>query len=250
MEKEEYKIMYDMEDNYWWYVGLRRLVFSSIDMFVHKEEKLSILDAGCGTGKILESCKAYTAHGLDISEEALNFCKARGLSNIIKGSICDIPFEDNSFDVVISMDVLYHMDVADDMAALKEFYRITSKNGILTLNLPAYNFIRSRHDDAVHAKHRYTYKELKKKIEKVGFRIERISYRNSILFPLAVVRRMLEKVFFVKDGKMRSDLKPLPAFLNKFFAIILLLENILILSGIKFPFGLSIYCVARKKEII
>ena len=246
MEKEEYKVMYDIEDNYWWYVGLRKLVFSSVDEFTRKKRNLNILDAGCGTGKILENCKAYAAYGLELSGEAIKFCKSRGLSNIVRGSICDIPFKNNSFDVVISLDVLYHIKVENDLKALEELYGITNKDGILVLNLPAYNFLRSRHDETIHTRHRYTLKELEEKVEKAGFRVERITYRNTIFFPLAVIKRIVEKFLFINAEKMESDLKPLPELLNKFLTKLLFLENTLIISGINFPFGLSLYCVAKK----
>lgn len=246
MEIEEYRVMYEIENDYWWYVGLRRLVFASIDRFARKEGKLKILDAGCGTGKILENCREHDACGLDFSEEAIGFCKKRGLNNIKKGSICDMPFPDNSFDVVISLDVLYHVNVEDDLKALHEFYRVTNKGGILVLNVPAYNFLRSKHDVAIHTRHRYTLKELKEKIEKAGFGIKKITYRNTILFPFAFIKRMMEKVFFINDEKAESDLKPLPELLNKILTLLLVLENKLILSGMSFPFGLSLYCIAKK----
>ncbi|RJO60629.1 class I SAM-dependent methyltransferase [candidate division WS5 bacterium] len=248
MEKEEYKVMYDIEDNYWWYAGLRKLVLASIDRFACKEGKLRILDAGCGTGRILESCKEYNACGIDLSDEAIKFCKTRSLGNIIQSTICDIPFQNNSFDVVISLDVLYHANVNNDLTALNEFYRVTNKDGIVILNLPAYNFLKSRHDVAIHTKHRYTYMDLKKKIEKAGFRIERLTYRNIILFPLVFIKRMIEKLFVVNNEKTESDLKLLPEVVNKFLTKLLFIENRLILSGLNFPFGLSLYCIAKKTK--
>ncbi|MBI4707208.1 MAG: class I SAM-dependent methyltransferase [Candidatus Omnitrophica bacterium] len=245
MEKEEYKVMYQIEDSYWWYVGLRKLVFSSIDKFASKERNLKILDAGCGTGKTLESCKAYDASGLDFSEEAIQFCQKRGLNNIVQGSICNIPFSDNSFDVVISLDVLYHANVYSDLKALQEFYRVVNKNGIVVLNVPAYNFLRGRHDIAVHTRRRYTCKELLVKIEKAGFSIEKLTYRNTVLFPAAFIKRILE-MFFMSAEHIESDLKPLPGVFNKILTGVLSIENFLIMSGIRFPFGLSVFCIARK----
>lgn len=250
MKKEEYKVMFNIEDDYWWYVGLRNLVLSSINKFNHKKENLKILDAGCGTGKILESYKVHRVYGIDFSEEAIKFCKLRNLNYLLRGSICDVPFKDNSFDIVFSLDVLYHINVKDDLKTLEELYRVIDKNGILLLNLPAYNFLRSRHDEAIHTKRRYTIKDLKEKVEKAGFRIERITYRNTILFPLAVIKRIIKKIFLTNTEKVESDLKPLPGLFNKLFTGFLFLENILLVSGLNFPFGLSLYCIARKKEAI
>ncbi|HPZ08152.1 MAG TPA: class I SAM-dependent methyltransferase [Candidatus Eremiobacteraeota bacterium] len=243
MEKTEYEVMFNIEEDYWWYKGLRDLTLFYINSVAG--DNIKILDGGCGTGKFLELCKAYRAFGFDISEETLKFLRLRKLNNIVLASICDIPFKDKSFNIAVSMDVLYHMSVRDDRKALKEMYRIIDNRGILLLNLPAYDFIRSSHDKAVHTRHRYTLREVKENVEHAGFIIERITYRNTILFPLAVSMRFMENLFPGK--KKTSDLKKLPGFFNNLFTSIIFLENRLIRCGISFPFGLSVYCVASKK---
>ena len=246
MKTEEYKTMYDIEDNYWWYVGLRGLIISTMNRLKLKELNVRILDAGCGTGKVLAGCAEYRSYGIDFSEEAVGFCKLRGLNNIVRGSISHVPFKGFCFDLVMSLDVLYHTNVKDDVETLKEICRVMSGGGILLLNLPAYNFLRSRHDEAIHTRHRYTRRDLKERVQEAGFEIEKITYRNTFLFPIAVLKRIFEKYFTADDTA--SDLKPLPFMVNKLFTYLLFLENRLIMSGIDFPFGLSIYCVARKKE--
>jgi hypothetical protein len=149
--------------------------------------------------------------------------------------------------VVISLDVLYHLDVADDLKALREFYRVISRDGILLLNLPAYDFLKSSHDEVVHTRHRYTLRDVKNKVEGAGFTVERATYRNTLLFPLAMAARLLRKFHLQNEKKRGSDLGPLPGWLNRFLKGVLLFENRLILRGLNFPFGLSVFCVARKK---
>ena len=139
------------------------------------------------------------------------------------------------------------MGVKNEMIVLEEFYRVLDRHGILLLNLPAYNFLQGRHDKAVHIKHRYIRKELKKKIEKADFKIEKITYRNTMLFPLIVVIRFLEKIFLKNQKTIKSDLRPLPKFINKFLTYLLFFENRLIISSLNLQFGLSLFCVARKK---
>ncbi len=111
MEIKEYRTMFVIEDNYWWYVGLRKLVFSYIESIVKNNERLKILDAGCGTGNILEQFNTYRVYGIDFEEEALRFCNVRNLNNLMRASIYDLPFCNNSFDIVISLDVLYCIGV-------------------------------------------------------------------------------------------------------------------------------------------
>ncbi len=246
MENKEYEIMYNIEDNYWWYVGLRELVFSFINKFSRNHNSLRILDAGCGTGGVLQRYAAYKAYGFDMAEQAIQFCKSRHLNNIIIASVCDIPFKDNSFNFIVSLDVLYHKSVKSDIDALREFYRVLGRDGRLIMNLPAYNFLQSTHDKAIHTQHRYTRTELIQKIKKVGFSIEKITYRNAIFFPFIAIERSIKKITTKKDNKAESDLKPLPNFVNKLLSQILFLENKLI-SVTNLPFGLSVFCVARKK---
>ena len=247
MEKHEYKTMFSVEDNHWWYAGLRNLVLSFIDKLTHGKDNQKILDAGCGTGGMLAACKGRYIFGIDISEEALKFCGTRELSNVSRGSVCDMPFQDNSFQVVISLDVLYHVNVLDDLEALKEFNRVIAPKGILLLNLPAYDFLKSSHDEVIHTRQRYTLQDVKNKVESAGFIVERTTYRNTLLFPLALAARLARKLHLQNEKKRGSDLSPLPDWLNSFLKGILFLENRLILRGLNFPFGLSVFCVARKK---
>lgn len=244
MEKEEYEIMFNIEEKLWWYRGLRDLLFA----YVKKEnsDNLKLLDAGCGTGKFLELCKNYKTYGLDFSPEAIKFSLLRKLKNIVRASVTHIPFSNNFFNIVTSMDVLCHMSIEDDRMAIKEFYRVLNKDGLLILNLPAYDFLKSTHDKAVHTKHRYNKKELKEKLEEAGFKIEKLTYRNFFLFPLAFIMRFLKKLCLKKTDKTKSDLNVPPEFINKIFFYILFVENMLIKNGINLPAGLSIFCVARK----
>jgi SAM-dependent methyltransferase len=246
MDTKEYGTIYSVEDNHWWYVALRKLVLGFVDDVGRNKKGQRILDAGCGTGGMLAECSAYQTFGLDVSEEALKFCRMRKLRNLSKGSICALHFEDSFFTTVISLDVLYHVGVSDDIKALKEFYRVMEHQGVLIMNLPAYNFLMSSHDKMNHTRHRYTLRELRKKVESAGFTVERITYRNTFLFPIASVMRLLKKVFPSRDGERKSDLKPLPHVINRVLTDILIWENKLIMRGLNFPFGLSIFCVARK----
>ncbi len=246
MEKREYRTMYNVEDNYWWYAGLRELVCSSIDKFSQKKACLRILDAGCGTGGMMARCKAYKICGIDISEEAINFCKLRKLDGkVIRSTVSEMPFGDNSFDIVISLDVLYHLQVENDLKALGELHRILDKDGILLLNLPAMPYLESEHGKAIHTRHRYTCGELREKVQMSGFKIVKITYRNTILFPLTFVMRFARKVLAKKEGSPKSDLRPLPDLINRFLSRVLFFENRLIFL-LNYPFGSSVFCVAKK----
>jgi SAM-dependent methyltransferase len=237
--------MFRVEDDHWWYVGLRELVFSYVNKYANEIENLRLLDAGCGTGAFLARCEGFRTSGFDFSEEALNYCRARGLQDVVKGSITDIPFEDGTFDIAVSFDVLCHESIKDDMDALRELRRVLVQGGTLMLNLPAYNFLMSTHDKAVHTKRRYTLRGLKKKISTAGFEVKKITYRNTFLFPLALLQRVFKKSRLGKS-EVQSDLSPPSYLINKLLIRVLSFENGLI-PHMDLPFGLSVFCVARKR---
>jgi SAM-dependent methyltransferase len=248
MELAEYEVMYQREENYWWYVGLRDLVLSQIAHFARGQKALTLLDAGCGTGKLLETCWAYRAYGLEFSPEAFRFLRRRGLEHVVQASVCRMPFADACFDVVASLDVLYHVASPGDLEGLREMSRVLKPDGLLLLNLPAYEFLRSHHDAAIHTQQRYTRNQVREMLGQAGLRVQTLTYRNTLLFPVAALVRLAQKLFRPRPALPQSDLRPLPHFLNRALTVPLLIENRLIRMGLRLPFGLSVYCVAMKPK--
>lgn len=254
MEKQEYRIMFAKENTFWWYRGLHALVLKTIEKHIPSANTFTLLDAGCGTGRLLELINKKfknnaECQGIDFSDEALSFCAERNVENTAKASVCELPFNDNSFDFVTSLDVIYHRGVEDDITALKEFKRVLKPGGKLIINLPAYEFMTSRHDRAVHTARRYNRSILAKKLSQAKLKASKISYRNSILFPLAFTVRMLQK--FLKndsEDQKKSDLSEMPKTINIIFEKILLLENTIINNYFSLPFGLSIFGIAEKEK--
>lgn len=247
MNVSEYKVMYDLENDYWYYVALRNLICSYFKKQYPEDKDLKILDAGCGTGALLENLIEHgyeDVKGMDISEHALFYCKKRNLHKILQGSISSLPFRNNQFDLITSIDVIYCLQVVNDVTALREFYRVLNNNGRLILNVPAYKFLMSEHDKAIHTRIRYSKDDLNRKLELAGFKIERITYRNSFLFPLVMIYRMLKTNSKTAD-ESKSDLRPLPSFVNKTLIELLKIENS-ILKKFNFPFGSSLFCIAYK----
>ncbi len=242
MNTEEYRRMYDIESTYWWYVGLRKISFDIISRYCRAANK--ILDAGCGTGILLrELRKNGFVAGADIAKEAVFFCRERGCENVVRSTIMHLPFKDNSFDLITSMDVIYHKAVTDDVAALRELGRALKRGGKLLINVAAYNFMKSQHDCAVHTARRYTKTELVNKLRLAGFKIDKISYWNTVLFPFILLIRCLERH---KSTEARSDLKPIRPMLNGALIKLVQFESNLI-QLFSLPFGLSLICCATKR---
>src|SRR5882762_4134848 len=135
MQQHTYSIMHRVEETHWWFVGRRKIIESFLkDVCLGlkskepAQESLSILDVGCGTGANLEMLSQFgTAEGVDVSAEALEFCRARGLRQVRQGAAEVLPYENDEFDLVTGLDVVEHLD--DDVAGLKEMRRVLRANG-------------------------------------------------------------------------------------------------------------------------
>ena len=246
MEREQYELMFAQEERHWWYVGMRRISAALLDRFgpsTAHAGPLQILDAGCGSGGMTRFlAQRGTGTGVDIAPEALRFARRRGLARLARASVGRLPFRSASFDVVTSFDVLYHLNVDDDLAALGELHRVLRPGGVLLIRLPAYDWIRGAHDDAVHTRHRYTREELTAKLDRAGFRLEHATYANTLLFPLAPVKRYLEH----RNGTQEAtDLWRPPAPLNRLLGDLLSLESVPA-RRVGLPWGLSVFAVARR----
>jgi SAM-dependent methyltransferase len=243
MDKEVYRITYELEDTHWYFVGTRKLVLDKLTRLGKaRQSRLMILDAGCGSGALMKVLEDRgTAVGIDISEEAMHYSGMRGVRYLVQGSTAMIPFKDSQFDVVFSIDVLYHQGVEDDVVALRELHRVLKEGGALVMNLPAYNFLFSSHDRVVHTRSRYTRAEITGKLCKAGFTIRKATYRNSLLFPLVLAVRVIKSV--LSSGG--TDIQFTPGWLNGLLTSVLKLENG-ILKFINLPFGSAVFCVAEK----
>jgi SAM-dependent methyltransferase len=240
----EYRRLFEAEETHWWFVGMRAITETLLEPFLEGRggEAPLILDAGCGTGSNLEYLgRRGRALGVDLSENALAFCRARGVT-VAGGSLLQLPFPDSVFDCVASFDVLYHRWIEDDAVAVLELCRVLRPGGILFLRLPALEMLRGAHDEAVHTRHRYTRKEVRALLDAAGLKTLRITYSNSLLLPLLALRRSVDRL----TGSTDSDVAFLPRPLEWAFRNLLILEARL-LKHISLPIGASIFAIARRR---
>lgn len=238
--------MYRVEDQHWWYRGMASITRSLIEAWVQPTAPLKILDAGCGTGAAMTTYLADYGEvtGVDLFPQALEFCRRRSARRLACASVLDLPFAPASFELVTSFDVLYERAVTDDVTALREFARVLTASGRILLRLPAYDWLRGQHDERVHTARRYTKTRVRNLFDQAGFVLEQISYANTLLFPLAVIKRLGER-FFPSQGN-GSDLALEVGMFNSLFRSILASEApIIARSGL--PFGLSVVAVGRKQ---
>jgi SAM-dependent methyltransferase len=247
MELHEYSTLRSLEDDYWWYVGLRDLLLALAGRHCDLSVPLRILDAGCGTGGTLsflaKALPRSTLFGVDAEAVAVDLARSREAGTVVRASVNELPFASAAFDLVVCLDVLYFRGV-EESRALDELARVLRSAGLAVINVPAYEFLRGEHDLAVDTRHRYTAKELRDALERAGFQIEATTYWNTLLFPFIVAWRRVRRRPR-RGAAPTSDLWPLPRWLNRLLTR-LITKEVRMASRIPLPFGISIMAIAKK----
>jgi ubiquinone/menaquinone biosynthesis C-methylase UbiE len=240
---------FKVETTHWWWVGRKNI----IKIFLKKRfnsKKITILDAGCGTGSNIIFFNQFgKTYGIDISPIATKFCKKRGIKNITTCDVSKLPYKDSYFDLVSCMDVLEHIE--DEKKAISEIYRVLKPGGYVLLTVPALSFVFSKHDKAQGHFRRYSKKYLREILTSVGFVEDRTTYFNTLLsFPIILIRLLSKLEPFSKladfDAKLNYDIYKVHA-LNNLLIYIFSLES-KILKKIDLPIGISILASYRKQQ--
>jgi SAM-dependent methyltransferase len=230
------------EDRHWWYRG-RRTVIERVVEALGLPARARILDAGCGSGRnMVELARHGTVTGVELSETSVALARERGSGEVVAGSVLEMPFADGSFDLAVSLDVVEHLD--DDLAALRELRRVVRPGGALLVTVPAYQWLWSGHDVINHHCRRYTRRSLQRAAEQAGWQQVRTTYFNSLLLPVAILLRILDRIN-KKPTESSLDLWVPPEPINWVLERPLALEAALIDRGGRIPAGLSLLSVFR-----
>ena len=246
MRSDLYKEMYELEESYWWHVAKRRLVKMFLQQYLTSFSDKEYVDVGCGTGKLLEEKKKWKKWkrviGLDGSDQALNFCRRRGITEVRKEDFeKKLTLKTESVDVITCLDVVEHVE--KDQELLKEFYRVLRPGGYSVITVPAYQWMWTYWDDILGHKRRYTKIEVELKFVKAGFKVTKISYFYSYLLPIALLFRFVKS--FSPKTKGSSDFIALPHWVNQILLAFSAVETRLV-KNVTLPIGLSVVCVAQK----
>jgi SAM-dependent methyltransferase len=230
------------EDQHWWYRG-RRTVLERVLDDLHLPTGARILDAGCGSGRnMVELARRGTVTGVELSDVSVGLARERGCGEVIAGSVLDMPFPSDSFDLAVTLDVIEHLE--DDLGALQEMRRVVAPGGALLVTVPAYPWLWSGHDVINHHHRRYTRRSLQRVAERAGWAQMRTTYFNSLLLPVAIVLRVLDR-FNQKTTESSLDLWVPPQPFNWLLERPLALESAVIGHGGRIPAGLSLLAVFR-----
>ena len=239
---------FEAEQHHFWFRGFRRFVAPLIEEATAGRSNPRLLDAGCGTGANLPLLQHYgTTFGLELFWRGIRFGHDRGLPRLIQGSVTHLPFGNESFEVVLSFDVLYCLETPAEQSALQEMFRVLKPGGFAVINVAALEILKGDHSALGGEVRRYTKRELRTKLERAGLRVKRLTYTNASLFPITATVRVLQRMRGVKaGGDNRGDFYVPPAPINALFAGALALESKIVEAGINMPVGSSLLCLAKK----
>ena len=244
MKEHTYPIMFRIEQSHWWYTGRRKILTSFVEDICRRvtDRRPRILDVGCGTGANLLMLSQFgDAEGVDISEDALAFCRERGLEKVRLGAGEALPYDDGTFDLVTALDVVEHMD--DDLAGLREMRRVLRPGGRVLLFVPTFMFLWGLQDDVSNHRRRYRLPELRRVLEQAGFEIERTTYANITFFlPILVMRQLMRLTGVKAESENNINVSALNGVLGSVFG-----AESWLLRVMNLPFGVSGLCVARVK---
>ncbi|MGD8792259.1 MAG: class I SAM-dependent methyltransferase [Anaerolineae bacterium] len=240
------------EDDHWWFAGRTWSLLHTIDRLVAPDGSHRVLDVGCGAGNMFHHLARYgPVLGVDNNPRPLAVARERGY-DVREGLAEDLPLDDEAFDLVALLDTVEHCE--DEMAVLRECYRVCAPGGHLVVTVPAFMQLWS-HNDVLNAhQRRYSAPELKEKLNRVGFRIRRMSYNNFFLFPLAAGLILLRKNAeqepelaspHFDDESYQVEMEPAPPLLNTLLKAVTWTES-QVLRWLNLPVGTSIICIAQK----
>jgi 2-polyprenyl-3-methyl-5-hydroxy-6-metoxy-1,4-benzoquinol methylase len=243
MDSNSIKTYSHYEQTYWWFVGRRKIIKNILNQYLPRNN-YNILDWGCGTGANFNILKQFgTVLGVDASKTAINECKSKGFNNVLLNDSINTFQTNIPIDLFTSFDVLEHLK--DDNKFLQNIHKIIKKDSYVLVTVPTYQFLWSNLDEIVGHERRYNRSELISKFENNGFRVLKASYFNTILSPIFIVVRLLQKVSN-KKAVLEDLIFEVPPIINNILKQILIIESKL-LQKYNFSFGTSIILLATPK---
>ena len=244
MDRATYQIEAQLERHHWWFRGRRRI----LDRFLAALDPplppgARVLDVGCGTGAngaVLAARAAFSV-GLDASPIPLGLGDSSAGAARVRGDAGALPFADATFDLVVALDVLEHLD--DDAAGAGEVRRVLRPGGAAIFFVPALRLLWGLQDDVSHHRRRYGRAQLRAVVAGAGLRIQRVTFFNSLLFPPILAARLLMRLR--PSATLASENQIGGPLTNAVLGAVFGAEAPL-LDRIDLPLGVSLACLARR----
>ena len=241
------------EDRHWWFASRTRALNAVMEPILPKTSDFRLLDVGCGAGNMIHHLSRYgRVKGVDIDERPVKVARERGYDVDQFDATNPMPFDDNSFDAVTSLDVIEHNE--EDMAILTDSYRILKPGGHIIITVPAFMWLWSHNDDIGAHVRRYTAAEIKQKLTQAGFEIRRVTYNNFFVFPMAAALILLRRFskaepelasHLLDEEEYQVEMEPASPLVNAVLTLVGQVEAALI-RYVNLPVGTSLIVVGQK----
>ena len=192
--------------------------------------------------------------GVEVDARPIAMAQARGYDVRLGDATRGIPFPAASFDLVTALDVIEHVDA--DEAIVREACRVLKPGGILAISTPAFQWLWSHNDVLNGHKHRYTPRELRERVERVGLRVKRLTFGFFFVFPMSAPlillrnalgkKQQLESHHFDEDA-YQVEMEPTAPWLNTILRGVGRVEAAMV-ARINLPVGTSLMVVAEKES--
>ncbi len=247
MNPAEFANIARCERDFWWYRGMRASTDRILDPFLKGRTLRRVLEAGCGTGyfsHLLQQQRGWPVIPMDLSADGLRYARKMGIERPVQADACKLPFASGAFDLVLSMDVLPHLERGAEADAFREMARVLVPGGLVAVRAAALDVLRSRHSVFVLERQRFKRRQLERLAEGSGMRILRCTYANALLLPVAFAKfRLWEPLTRTPAG---SGVEPVAPWLDRLLYGMLSIEARYLGSGANFPAGQSLILVAEK----
>ena len=249
MNPAEFANIRKSERNFWWYRGMRAILFRTMAPYLDGRRIGRALEAGCGTGylsHLLQTERGWPIVPLDLSWDGLRYAREMGVQRPVQGDIRALPFAGDAFDLVMSVDVMVHLPRGEEHHAARELARVTARGGLVVVRTAALDILRSRHSEFAFERQRFTRRRLMGLMTAAGIRVLRCTYANSLLLPVALAKFRLWEPLLRQPAA--SGVTPVAPWLDRLLHAPLALEAAWIAAGHNFPLGQSLILIGEKQR--
>jgi SAM-dependent methyltransferase len=247
MNPAEFANIRQSEESFWWYRGMRSILFRVLEPHMAGRRMGRALEAGCGTGyltHLLQRERGWPIVPLDFSSDGLHHARELGVRNPVQGDIRCLPFDDGSFDLVLSLDVLAHLPRGEEFRAARELVRVARRGGLVVVRTSALDILRSRHGEFAFERQRFTRRRLMELFAGSGIRVLRCSYLNTLLMPIALLKFRVWEPLLRKAPE--SGVQPVAPWLDRLLFAPLAVEAAYLGAGRNLPAGQSLLLIGEK----
>ncbi|EZP51070.1 MULTISPECIES: class I SAM-dependent methyltransferase [unclassified Sphingomonas] len=219
MDRIVYDRMAAHDSTHWWYRARRDILSDYLTRYAALPAGARILEIGCGTGHNLPMLAQFGAvEAIEIDPAARAIASERLGRPVGDAPLPELPgVARGAYDLVAVLDVVEH--IADDVAALRAMASLLKPGGKILIAVPAHQWLWSAHDVVNHHHRRYSKATLAKAITAAGLAPRKLTYFNSLLFPLAAAARIAGRLTGRDDSDDSPPAKPLNALFETIFRL-------------------------------